>query len=486
MPIGILQRAEARRRQALEGLDSASQAAMGQYFTPEAAAHIIASLPRLNDKGILHVLDPGAGNGILTAALVERVLSETLVVKVEVVAVEMDDALQADLAMTLADCVASAAGRVSVQQVQEDFIDYALNQARSEFDLVIQNPPYKKLPAASDTNRKLTARGIDVPNIYAAFLSLGARLLDDGGQLVSITPRSFMNGGYYKRFREDFLGRLAIDSLFTFHSRSKVFGDTGVLQEAIIVSATRGATNAEVTIHSSVDHQNEVLTRRVPYSEVVTGRFIHVPATERDAEAVTWIQRATETLATLGVNVSTGRVVDFRSRDLLFAERPRGGSPMVYPSNIRHNEVTHPSARSKATQWFFSEAAHDAKLLVPAGIYVLVKRFSAKEEKRRLVAAVWTCDEASALDNKLNFLHIGGAGLDGVLAHGLAAWINSTQVDSFFRVFSGHTQVNAGDIRGLPFPTRDELELLGAAIASTQAEIDQLMEQVLSPTGVAA
>jgi hypothetical protein len=31
----------------------------------------------------------------------------------------------------------------------------------------------------------------------------------------------------------------------------------------------------------------------------------------------------------------------------------------------------------------------DAKALLPSGFYVVVKRFSAKEERRRIVAAVW-------------------------------------------------------------------------------------------------
>jgi amidase len=154
--------------------------------------------------------------------LIEWVLRETTELAVDVGAVEMDEALQSELSETLADCVASSADRITVRQVQADFVDFAIDNVELRFDLVIHNPPHKKLPTASDANHKLVAHGIEVPNIYAAFLALGARLLDNGGQLVSITPHSFMNGAYCGRFRIDLLNHVAINALFTFHSRSKV------------------------------------------------------------------------------------------------------------------------------------------------------------------------------------------------------------------------------------------------------------------------
>ncbi|MYU48302.1 hypothetical protein GTV15_19150 [Streptomyces sp. SID7803] len=47
--------------------------------------------------------------------------------------------------------------------------------------------------------------------------------------------------------------------------------------------------------------------------------------------------------------------------------------------------------------------------------------------------------------------------IDPQLAHGLMLWLNSSTLDAIFRTFSGHTQVNAGDVRTLPFPSREEL-----------------------------
>lgn len=127
-----------------------------------------------------------------------------------------------------------------------------------------------------------------------------------------------MNGTYYSTFRKELVSTAGIDSIHTFESRSKVFGDVGVLQESIIVSITKAKFPKTVAIYTSHDHLSESTMRIVNYNDVVTPDFIHVPATEEDAEAVAWITKnAPCTLNDLGLMVSTGRVVDFRSRDNL-------------------------------------------------------------------------------------------------------------------------------------------------------------------------
>jgi adenine-specific DNA-methyltransferase len=116
-----------------------------------------------------------------------------------------------------------------------------------------------------------------------------------------------------------------------------------------------------------------------------------------------------------------------------------------------------------------------------------VKRFSSKEEKRRVVAAVYDPKRIPAelvgFENHTNFFHQKGEGLTVALAKGMAAYLNSTLVDLYFRQFSGHTQVNATDLRNFRYPRRSQLEQLGSRIGdefSSQQEIDQDLEEVLN------
>ena len=106
------------------------------------------------------------------------------------------------------------------------------------------------------------------------------------------------------------------------------------------------------------------------------------------------------------------------------------------------------------------------KWLFPNGYYCVVRRFSSKEEKRRIVAAVVepsTFPDTAMLgfENHLNVFHDNKRGLPKTLAHGLAVFLNSTAVDEYFRRFSGHTQVNATDLKQMRYPSRGTLMELG-------------------------
>jgi hypothetical protein len=106
------------------------------------------------------------------------------------------------------------------------------------------------------------------------------------------------------------------------------------------------------------------------------------------------------------------------------------------------------------------------KWLYPNGFYCVVRRFSSKEEKRRVVASV--VDPAAfgdhsvlGFENHMNLFHEDKHGLPEALARGLAVFLNTTAVDEHFRRFNGHTQVNATDLKLMKYPSRDTLTELG-------------------------
>jgi adenine-specific DNA-methyltransferase len=127
-------------------------------------------------------------------------------------------------------------------------------------------------------------------------------------------------------------------------------------------------------------------------------------------------------------------------------------------------------------------------LLLPLGHYVVVRRFSAKEERRRVVAAIFDPDRLPEVitcvgfENHLNVYHSDSTGLPPELAKGLASYLNSTLVDTYFRLFNGHTQVNANDLRVLRYPSLDKLTLLGTLVGDLfpkETEIDNWLEREL-------
>jgi len=189
------------------------------------------------------------------------------------------------------------------------------------------------------------------------------------------------------------------------------------------------------------------------------------------------------TLHDLGLEVSTGRVVDFRAREHLRPQPEAGTAPLVHACHFQDGFVKWPTLSGKKVN-AIALSLETEDLLVPAGYYVLTKRFSSKEERRRVVAAIYDPRRiASSLvgfENHLNYFHAGGKGLPEPMAKGLALYLNSSLFDRHFRLFSGHTQVNATDLRKMTYPNREQLMRLGFHVQDRmpgQEMIDTILEE---------
>jgi adenine-specific DNA-methyltransferase len=161
---------------------------------------------------------------------------------------------------------------------------------------------------------------------------------------------------------------------------------------------------------------------------------------------------------------------------------------LFYPHHFSHG----PQALSKIQKKPNAILLHEdtRKWLVPRGYYVVTKRFTSKEERRRVVAYVVDPEQNPApfygFENHLNVYHLNKQGIDRDIAYGLALFLNSTVVDNNFRLFSGHTQVNATDLRQMRYPSREQLQALGHFAGETlksQTEIDQSINSRRVPDG---
>jgi adenine-specific DNA-methyltransferase len=499
----LLGRVDFFRLDASRQIGDEGRAELGQFFTFPALSEFMASMftPRRNE---VRLLDAGAGVGSLSAAFVASLSRwEQTPQSVSVTAYEIAPALSQYLQETLDECQAECERlgiRFSGQLLQEDFIEAGahilsgrlLPARQRSFNCAILNPPYRKINSQSDTRQMLRAVEIETSNLYTAFLSIAARLLETGGELVAITPRSFCNGPYFKAFRKSFLDVMAIRRIHIFDSRSHAFQDDAVLQENIVFHAVKEpvALGAKTIISSSSGPEDGLITsREVDYDQLVRpddpDRFIRIVPDEIEHEVSEQMNQLGATLSDLGLSVSTGRVVDFRAVGFLRAEPEERTAPLIYPTHIRDGAVVWPKNGSKKPNAILV-TPETANLLVPSGVYVLVKRFSSKEERRRVVAAIYDPAQIPApligFENHLNYYHCSGGGCNRELAKGLATFLNSTLVDSYFRQFNGHTQVNATDLRSLKYPTRAELESLGERIGDSfpaQKMVDQLIREEL-------
>jgi len=442
-----------------------------------------------DSNGHCRLLDAGAGIGSLSDAFLERWKSGGFhFQRVELDAFEIDDSLHLYLKRTLerhrsrSELSAVVRGDDFIHAATETLSGGLFAAAAPQYTHAILNPPYKKINSNSAHRLALRSVGIETVNLYSAFVALAVAQAALGGQIVAIIPRSFCNGPYYRPFRDFILERAAIRHMHLFESRNKAFKDDGVLQENIIIRLERGGQQGPVTITTSIDDSfSDLATHEHPFDRIVFPndheRFIHVPTTiERSAIELSPAVRYS--LADLGIKVSTGPVVDFRLKEQLRDMPEEGTVPLIYPGHLSINGTMWPVPGLKKPNAILRNSETE-KWLYPNGFYCVVRRFSSKEEKRRVVASV--VDPAAfgdhtvlGFENHMNLFHENKRGLPELLTRGLAVFLNTTAVDESFRRFNGHTQVNATDLKLMKYPSREALTQLGQW-AKQHSELTQEM-----------
>lgn len=459
---------------------------LGQFMTPTGIARFMSSLFTPLGKQRINLLDAGAGIGSLTAAFASRALHDK-VKSLDAEAWEIDLALHAPLTETLAGCSeAFQKSRIPFHCDLRtgDFIEAVPARV---FTHAILNPPYKKINSASAHRQALRQVGIETTNLYSAFVALALLSLKDGGELVAITPRSFCNGTYFKPFRKLILDQAALLHVHVFESRDHAFKSDDVLQENVIFHLVKGKPQGDVVISSSLNASFQGATeRKVPFSSVVMSddpdQIFHLVPSGENPMIAAGILAYTHTLEQLGLSVATGPVVDFRLREHVRQEMRKGCAPLIYPLHFANGFILHPRVDSKKPNAILDNE-ETLKWLMPSGNYVVVRRLTSKEEKRRIVPAVVDpkkilC-ERIGFENHLNVFHANKNGLPPKVAKGLAVYLGSTLVDQWFRRFNGHTQVNAGDLRVMRYPDLEILAEWGSRIKDSlpsQQEIDAMVE----------
>ena len=183
--------------------------ARGHFGTPPAIADFMAGLFSEFPRDTIRILDPGAGVGTLSAALCQRLSKLESPRCVEIELWENDPALVPHLRETMDRCreaLSETGHRLDYNICVDDFILANAQKSLFEdgpvasFHLAILNPPYYKLRKDSAQAKAMQHVVHGQPNIYAFFMAAAADLLLPGGEMAAITPRSYFNGSYFKKF----------------------------------------------------------------------------------------------------------------------------------------------------------------------------------------------------------------------------------------------------------------------------------------------
>ncbi|MDW4068218.1 Eco57I restriction-modification methylase domain-containing protein [Staphylococcus saprophyticus] len=451
-----------------------NQIEYSQYFTNIDIGQYMASLAssqKIKNKNSLSIVEPGIGSGILSLSLIKYALSQNENInKIDLLSFEIDPYL-ADKTITLLNELQ--------QNLLKENITFNFTLKKTNFlyyqselncyDFAIINPPYKKIKSNSDLAKYLKNKNISHTNLYSSFLELIITKMDYNSEIISITPRSFTNGHYFNDFRKKIFQISHLKSINVMDSR-KIFDD--VLQEFVICkfSTSLKSLKNEVEVNI-VDEKLHALSSNffkendiINYHDYYKIRIPILCSTTNILETK---------LSDLPFTVSTGPIVDFREGKNFATNTPDLFSiPYIFPEHFNSENMTieWPKVNIKKFNYINFDYKIKNKLRA-AGNYVVVKRFSSKEEDKRIVASLIpesVSPSYIAFDNKVNYFHINKNGLDINLAKGLCVYLNTETFDNLFREYSGSTQVNVSDLKSLPYPTKDQLLKLHEIFSSVK------------------
>ena len=457
----------------------------GQYFTPKVISEFMAEqFDGISKKKEIRILDPGAGIGIFESAFCEYIKSQGKNMGVFFDIYENDDLLKPLLDLNMRLCqenMVENGYEISYRICDEDFIlsnSPIFNDESNDFDLgrdgydfIIANPPYYKLQKTSP--HAIVMKNIinGQTNIYVLFMALSGKLLKYGGQITALTPRSYFSGLYFEKFREWFFRRLKPTKIHVFGSR-EVFKKYNVRQEMVVLTAMKSFKTPEsVIISTSSNGRDSFEVLEISYEEILVRNngniLIRVPTSELDKKIAGHLDRLGFRLDKLGLKASTGPVVPFREKSHLLnnIDNLSSFSPLIWMQNLRDGKVKWPIQLSKKPI-AVENTERSNKLLIPNGNYVLIKRFSTKEGKRRINAHVILDKSLDSdylgIENHVNYIYKVGGTLTENETYGIASLLNSKLYNRYFQMINGSTQVNVSEINNIPLPSLEKIRLIGS------------------------
>lgn len=463
---GILRRVIENTNDFIAGVPKSQRKHFGQFFTSGSTAIYMSRLFNIDlSKSELHILDAGAGTGILFAALLDVIFESGYDGKVVLTCYETDPFVLLVLEKNLK--LAEDTYKISYELINENYItsqyfgvNSLIENDSNKYDYIIGNPPYLKISKEASEAKAMSEVCHGAPNLYFLFWAMGIYNLKPMQEMIYIIPRSWTSGAYFKRFRDYLFDNCIITDIHLFESRDKVFGNESVLQETIIVKIKK-TTNKPETIRittSSTSEFNDITAFEAPYSIVIPkNRFVYLITNQHDEKVLERINKLPNTLPDIKLKMQTGIIVDFRTRDVLRNEMEDGAFPLLYSQHIKNGRVVWPIGKDGEV----IKTDHQA-FLQENGDFLLVKRFTAKEEKRRLQCGIYLKQRYQqfqyiSTQNKVNFVRCDSP----CITYGLYVILNSSLYDAYYRILNGSTQVNSTEINQMPMPDRSIIENMG-------------------------
>jgi len=449
----------------------------GQFFTNVTTAKFMAALFDFDlSKSKLCILDAGAGSGILSVAVIDKLINDGYKGEIHLTCYETDEQVLSLLKINL-DLIKSKYG-IHYEIIQANYItsqtfenSTLFDDENKVYDYIIGNPPYLKISKDANEAKIMSNVCYGAPNLYFLFWAMGIHNLKYGAELVYIVPRSWTSGAYFKQFRQYLFANCVITDMHLFESRDKVFDGESVLQETIVVKVKKTTKRPKFIniTSSSTSTFEDVVKFSAPYGTIVAqNQFVYLVTNEKDVKVLNQINHFDTTLPDINMRMQTGIIVDFRTREVLRNQLEDNSYPLFYSQHIKGGRVIWPLGKEgeviKTDRKGYLQENSD---------FLMVKRFTSKEEERRLQCGIYLKKKYSqfpyiSTQNKINFIKCDSP----CVTYGLYVLLNSSLYDDYYRILNGSTQVNSTEINQMPIPERRIIEEMGRELMHKELSVE--------------
>ena len=305
--------------------------------------------------------------------------------------------------------------------------------------------------------------------------------------MIFIVPRSWTSGTYFKKFRKKFLDSVRLTNIHLFISRDKVFNKENVLQETMIFRAKKTKERPdkiEITESFSNEDFDKINKYIIDYNLCVDDgneRYVFLPIDDNDIETLKRIKTFNTKLQDIGLKLKTGLTVDFRNKKYLYKESSENNVPLFSSIHFKDGIISFPNSKDEV-QYVSKD---NTSLLQKNTNCLFIKRFSSKEEKRRIQVAMFFKDRFSNYDyisteNHINFIScVNNKEIKEDMIYGLYSIYNSTLYDRYYRILNGSTQVNATEINNIPIPDKEIIIKIGKRLQNKKNITTETCDKVL-------
>jgi adenine-specific DNA-methyltransferase len=338
-----------------------------------------------------------------------------------------------------------------------------------QYDVVVGNPPYGRVTLPDEVRQRFARSVFGHANLYGVFTDLALRLAVSGGLIGYVTPTSFLGGLYFKNLRSVLTAEAPPVAIDFISDRGNVFD--GVLQETLLVvyRSLRPAEDvrlAEIETTSFSERARITVIGGQPALPASDAPWV-LPRSRAAARLLHSALRSKARLSDYGYRISTGPLVWNRHRDQLVDDELPGVYPLIWAESVCGPGVFELRAAQRNHKAYFL-ARPGQEHLVQRDSCVLLQRTTAKEQPRRLVAAVLpkaVLDpfHGAIVENHLNVIRAAGdrAKID---LDSIAALLNASIIDDLFRCINGSVAVSAYELESLPLPDPAEMDEFGVLV----------------------